>query len=51
VVNPLQVVYSVIPTLETRGHGCQFHHLTVFQNKWWLPTASRARHRAWLLWE
>ena len=21
--------YPVLPTLETRGHGCQFHHLTV----------------------
>ena len=25
-------VYPVILTPETRGHGCQFHHLTI----WWL---------------
>ncbi len=28
VVNPLRYVCPVIPTLETRGHVCQFHHPT-----------------------
>ncbi len=26
----LLFVYPVFPTLETRGHGCQFHHLTIW---------------------
>jgi hypothetical protein len=29
VVNPLCYVYPGLPTPETRGHVCQFHHPTV----------------------